>query len=87
MCYTYIVTGTTSVQFLTSRGEKKVICNKIILQSAVTCLWWPVQQSNFVFGLADGKIKIGGAKGSKSQTVYAIDSYTVSLASRLALFV
>ena len=38
------------------RGEKKVICNKIILQSAVTCLLWPAQQSAFVFGLADGKV-------------------------------
>ncbi len=64
------------------RGEKKVICNKIILQSAVTCLEWPIQQSNFVFGLADGKVKVAGGKGSKSQTVYGIESYTVSLAVR-----
>lgn len=64
------------------RGEKKVICNKFILQSAVTCLVWPAQQSSFVFGQADGKVKVAGAKGSKSQTVYAIDSYTVSLAVR-----
>lgn len=64
------------------RGEKKVICNKIILQSAVTCLVWPVQQPSFVFGLADGKVKLAGAKGSKSQTIYATESYTVSLAVR-----
>ena len=38
------------------RGEKKVICNKIILQSAVTSLVWPPQQPSFVFGLADGKV-------------------------------
>lgn len=67
---------------LISRGEKKVICNKFILQSAVTCLVWPVQQASFIFGLADGKIRIAGSKGSKSQTIYAIDSYTVSLAVR-----
>lgn len=42
--------------FLQIRGEKKVICNKIILQSAVTCLAWPSTQPSFVFGLADGKV-------------------------------
>lgn len=68
--------------FSSLRGEKKVICNKFILQSAVTCLVWPVQQSGFIFGLADGKIRIAGTKGSKSQTIYAIESYTVSLAVR-----
>ena len=59
-----------------------MICNKFILQSAVTCLVWPVLQASFVFGQADGKVKVAGSKGSKSQTVYAIDSYTVSLAIR-----
>jgi len=61
-------------------GEKKVICNKIILQSAVTCLAWPSTQPSFVFGLADGKVRLAGAKGSKSQTIYATDSYVVSIA-------
>lgn len=42
--------------FCHCRGEKKVICNKIILQSAVTSLVWPPQQPSFVFGLADGKV-------------------------------
>ena len=64
------------------RGEKKVICNKYILQSAVTCMLWPVQQANFVFGQADGKVKVAGAKGTKSQAIYTISSYTVSLALR-----
>lgn len=59
-----------------------MICNKFILQSAVTCLVWPVHQASFVFGQADGKVKMAGSKGSKSQTIYAIDSYTVSLAVR-----
>ena len=59
-----------------------MICNKLILQSAVTCLVWPVQQSSFIFGQADGKVRMAGSKGSKSQTIYAIDSYTVSLAVR-----
>ena len=59
-----------------------MICNKIILQSAVTCLKWPSNQSNFAFGMANGKVKIAGPKGTKSETVYAIDSYTVSMAVR-----
>ena len=37
------------------RGEKKVICNKFIQQSAVTCLIWPADQP-IVFGTADGKV-------------------------------
>uniref|UniRef100_A0A1X7UG21 Anaphase-promoting complex subunit 4 WD40 domain-containing protein n=1 Tax=Amphimedon queenslandica TaxID=400682 RepID=A0A1X7UG21_AMPQE len=62
-------------------GDKKVICNKIILQSAVTTLIWPVQQPTFIFGLADGKVKLGNVKGSKSQTIYSSESYVVSLTS------
>ena len=64
------------------RGEKKVICNKILLQSAVTCLIWPHNQTSFIFGLANGKVRVGGAKGSKSQPIYSTESYTVSLAIR-----
>lgn len=64
------------------RGEKKVICNKFVLQSAVTCMVWPVQQAGFVFGQADGKVRISGSKGSKTQTIYGIESYTVSLSVR-----
>lgn len=37
------------------RGDKKVICNKFVQQSAVTCLIWPPDQP-IVFGLADGKV-------------------------------
>ncbi|WAR22903.1 IF172-like protein [Mya arenaria] len=54
-------------------GEKKVICNKFIQQSAVTCLIWPPEQP-IVFGLADGKT-------NKSSTIYGTDSYVVSLAA------
>ena len=42
--------------FVFCRGEKKVICNKFVQQSAVTCLIWPPDQP-IVFGLADGKVK------------------------------
>ena len=38
------------------RGDKKSIVNKIVLESAVTCLIWPTVQSHYVFGLADGKV-------------------------------
>lgn len=38
------------------RGEKKSIVNKVVLESAVTCLIWPPAQSHYVFGLADGKV-------------------------------
>ena len=56
--------------------------NVDVQQCAPTCLLWPVQQPSFVFGLADGKVKLGGTKGSKSQIVYTSESYVVSLAAR-----
>ncbi|XP_048583111.1 intraflagellar transport protein 172 homolog [Nematostella vectensis] len=62
-------------------GEKKVICNKFIQQSAVTCLIWPPEQANIVFGLADGKVRLASLKTNKSQTIYGTDSYVVSLAA------
>ncbi|XP_019854623.1 PREDICTED: intraflagellar transport protein 172 homolog isoform X2 [Amphimedon queenslandica] len=49
--------------------------------SAVTTLIWPIQQPTFIFGLADGKVKLGNVKGSKSQTIYSSESYVVSLTS------
>ncbi|XP_078598147.1 intraflagellar transport protein 172 homolog [Branchiostoma floridae x Branchiostoma japonicum] len=59
-------------------GEKKVICNKFIQTSAVTCLIWPPDQ-NIIFGLADGKIRVANTKNNKSSTIYGTDSYVVSL--------
>ena len=38
------------------RGEKKVISGKSVVKSAVTSLIWPGSQSNYVVGLADGKV-------------------------------
>ena len=32
--------------------------NKVVLESAVTCLIWPPAQSHYVFGLADGKVGV-----------------------------
>lgn len=60
-------------------SEKKVICNKFIQQSAVTCLIWPPEQP-IIFGLADGKVRSANTKSNKSATVYNTDSYVVSLA-------
>lgn len=45
-----------AVTMVTIRGDKKSIVNKIVLESAVTCLIWPPVQSHYVFGLADGKV-------------------------------
>lgn len=59
-------------------SEKKVICNKFVQQSAVTCLIWPPEQP-IIFGLADGKVRSANTKSNKSATVYNTDSYVVSL--------
>ncbi|KAK3595246.1 hypothetical protein CHS0354_010853 [Potamilus streckersoni] len=61
-------------------SEKKVICNKFVQQSAVTCLIWPPDQP-VIFGLADGKVRAANIKTNKSSTIYGTDSYVVSLAA------
>ena len=53
------------------RGEKKAICGKAVLQSAVTCIAWPSSQSNFVMGLADGKVSW------KHHTIIAVCSLNI----------
>lgn len=60
-------------------GEKKVICNKFIQQCAVTCLVWPPDCPNIIFGCSDGKVRMGNTKTNKSSTLYNTDSYVVSL--------
>ncbi|CAH3194996.1 unnamed protein product, partial [Porites evermanni] len=62
-------------------GDKKVICNKFVQQSPVTCLIWPPEQQNIVFGLADGKVRIANLKTNKSTTLYGTDNYVISLAA------
>ena len=54
------------------RGEKKTICNKAVLQSAVTCLVWSFQQPSFVFGQAepDGKASTRGSAGLPCAYMY-----------------
>ncbi|XP_050690071.1 intraflagellar transport protein 172 homolog [Eriocheir sinensis] len=63
-------------------GEKKVICNKFVQSSQVTCLAWPVE-GPIVFGLLEGKVRAANIKSNKSQTLYQTDSYVVSIASNL----
>ncbi|XP_029847708.3 intraflagellar transport protein 172 homolog [Ixodes scapularis] len=64
-------------------GDKKVICNKFIQQSAVTCMVWP-HHGPITFGLADGKVRSANVKTNKSSTLYATESYVVSLASSVS---
>ncbi|RUS80517.1 hypothetical protein EGW08_011738 [Elysia chlorotica] len=61
-------------------GEKKLICNKFVQQSAVTCLIWPPDQP-IIYGLADGKVRSANTRTNKSSTVYSTESYVVSLAA------
>ena len=35
-----------------------MISGKTIQKSAVTCITWPTSQTNYVVGLADGKVSI-----------------------------
>ena len=64
-------------------GEKKSICNKFLQAAPVTCMTWPLgQPGHLVFGLADGKVRLGNVKTNKSQTLYTSSSYVVTLVSR-----
>ncbi|KAI9096123.1 hypothetical protein DFS34DRAFT_154359 [Phlyctochytrium arcticum] len=63
-------------------GEKKSIVNKFIQTAEITCLTWPKEQSNaLVFGMADGKVRIGNLKTNKAATLYQTDSCVISAAS------
>ncbi|XP_051954406.1 intraflagellar transport protein 172 homolog [Xyrauchen texanus] len=64
-------------------GDKKVICNKFIQTSAVTCLVWPTEHA-ILYGLAEGKVRQANTKTSKSSTIYGTDSYVVSLTSNVS---
>ncbi len=61
---------------------KKSICNKFAGTSPVTSLVWPTNHPfEVVYGLAEGKVKIGQLRSNKPQTLYNADSYTCALAS------
>ena len=63
-------------------GDKKSICNKFLQASPITALIWPVSRPNeFVYGLAEGKVKVGVLKSNKPAALYSTDSYVVALAS------
>lgn len=63
-------------------GDKKTICNKFPASSSVTSLVWPKERNNeIVFGLAEGKVKVGFLKNNKSQVAFPTESYVVSLSS------
>ncbi|KAJ3395502.1 hypothetical protein HDU92_005616 [Lobulomyces angularis] len=65
-------------------GEKKSICNKLIQSSEITSMTWPKEQPNaLVFGLADGKVRVGNLKTNKAATLYQTESCVVSTASNL----
>jgi len=59
--------------------DKKSICNKFAQTSSVTCLCWPIGHPNeVVFGLAEGKVKVGQLKSNKAATLYTTESYVVT---------
>lgn len=61
-------------------GEKKSICNKFHQSSPVTSLTWPSAHPNeVVFGLAEGKVKIGQLRTNKPATLYSTESYVISV--------
>ncbi|XP_053566907.1 LOW QUALITY PROTEIN: intraflagellar transport protein 172 homolog [Bombina bombina] len=68
---------------LFERGDKKVICNKFIQTSAVTCLLWPLENA-IVFGLAEGKVRLANIKTNKSSTIYSTESFVVSMTSNVS---
>ncbi|KAL9645308.1 hypothetical protein ABK040_002508 [Willaertia magna] len=63
-------------------GEKKIICNKFLQKSAVTCICWPhLHPSEVVFGLRDGRVRVGNTRNNKGLTLYQAESEVVSLAA------
>lgn len=64
----------------TEWGDKKSICNKFQHSSPVTCLAWPVKRPNeIVYGLAEGKVKIGQMKTHQPSTLYETTSYVTAM--------
>ncbi len=62
-------------------GDKKSISNKFQHSSPVNCLVWPVQRPyDVIYGLAEGKIKIGQMKAQKNSTLYHTESYVTAIA-------
>ena len=52
-------------------GEKKSICNKFLQATSVASVCWPHKQLHeLVFGLAEGKVKVGQLRSNKPATLY-----------------
>ncbi|PIC15412.1 hypothetical protein B9Z55_022396 [Caenorhabditis nigoni] len=62
----------------TSWNEKKVIVNKFVQPSAVTCLSWPFDDKILV-GQLDGKVRIGLIKTNKCSSLFKTDETVVSI--------
>eukprot|EP00397_Hematodinium_sp_SG-2012_P000872 GEMP01000873.1.p1 GENE.GEMP01000873.1~~GEMP01000873.1.p1 ORF type:complete len:1750 (+),score=429.25 GEMP01000873.1:263-5512(+) len=60
--------------------DKKSICNKFPQASSVTCMCWPAKHpQDLVFGLAEGRVKVGQIKSNRTATLYQTDSFVVSV--------
>lgn len=63
-------------------GDKKSICNKFIQTSPITDLVWPASRGNeVVYGLAEGKVKVGVIRTNKPATLYSTESFVVAVAA------
>jgi len=63
-------------------GDKKTICNKFLQTSPITALTWPSSRQNeLVYGLAEGKVKIGQLRSNKPASLYATGFYVCAVAS------
>lgn len=52
----------------TEWGDKKSICNKFPASSSVTAMCWPRKaNSDLIFALSEGKVKVGVHRNNKSQ--------------------
>lgn len=64
----------------TEWGDKKSICNKFQQSCSITTIAWPSKRLNeIVYGLADGKVKVGQLKTYKPATLYETDSYVTAM--------
>ncbi|CAI5455003.1 unnamed protein product [Caenorhabditis angaria] len=62
----------------TTWNEKKVIVNKFVQPSAVSCLNWPFDDK-ILIGQLDGKVRIGLMKNNKCSSLYKTDQAVVSM--------
>eukprot|EP01013_Petalomonas_cantuscygni_P006238 TRINITY_DN1715_c0_g1_i1.p1 TRINITY_DN1715_c0_g1~~TRINITY_DN1715_c0_g1_i1.p1 ORF type:complete len:1783 (-),score=555.37 TRINITY_DN1715_c0_g1_i1:358-5706(-) len=66
-------------------SEKKAIWNRFAEKSPVDCCVWPNHRNNeVVYGLGDGKVRIGNCiKSGKAQTMYDAKSGCIAVAAKL----